>query len=687
MSGIAVGRRSSRTVGDGVLAVFDGLICVAMIGVFGVADTHPSRAAGGLTALAIDGEVRSIGMGGDEVGKSFVIFEADAASVTGEPGSEGSEREEARIVFDAPGVGGAAGNGYWTIHLAAPRGTVLSPGSYTGATWAPGRDGDEPGINISGNDEDCGFGATGDFTIHEISISDGVLHSLSASFRQTCEPSGPFPPRGDLFGEVRFHAFGGFRAAEARPWTLDFGQQATGTSAGTRDITVTSTGTQSIHLGAASVTGSGASSFTIESDACSGSTLDAGQRCVVRVSATPSRNEVLEAVLEMADDTHRGRRQVPMRVEGLGSVDATVIVSPSKFYPFPDGYLDRVEVTGKRKESASVDVVIRRASDPTMFVEASVPSGLGAYRVAWFGWFTEEGLLAPQGDYAVEVTLRDADGNRGVVERHVTLSHDWVSWEERTASLSGKRFSLWGRTKNAQVSLTESSYRDGVRLISNRGFATVVYALPVSPSHILGAMSFDVEGRSTNRHKALIAIWNPKLGGYLDLDHYDAATTIGPDYGWWSTSTRATGRARNGKAWAAVMVWKGLGGAGASTFDLRRVRLVYQVGRLQNEGDASVASARPTGSSRAMSRESVRDLAEGTLPDLRRASALQANEAPWPTPTPLAPEEPPGNGGPTTSQPPAADAPGVTTSPRPTVVPTPETTPSPSPEESLVPAN
>jgi hypothetical protein len=356
---------------------------------------------------------------------------------------------------------------------------------------------------------------------------------------------------------------------------------------------------------------------------------------------------------------------VPLKVKGTGDVDATASISPTTFYPVVDNYVDRLDIEGARGERTSVDVHIVSAGTEATVFEHSTPTDTGDYRVRWNG-MTSGGELAPPGLYDVSVTLSDTIGNTKVVEKRITLSHDYVTWKKKSVTAAGRNYSLVGRSKNAVISSGKSGYSGGVRLASNKGFAAVVYVFPVRNAKIYGTMRFEALGKSTNKHKALI-------------DNYDAAKVVGSRYKWWKTSTPGQVHVKNGKARATLMVWKGLGRKGGSTFDIRKVRLVYKVGKLHSVAGASVAGTSletelRTAARKAATGPSVADVAgDRSLPKVRLREdpgappAADPTEDPMPTSEPITREEP-------------TPAPSRDPEPEPTVEPSPVPSAGPTPE-------
>lgn len=321
-------------------------------------------------------------------------------------------------------------------------------------------------------------------------------------------------------------------------------------------------------------------------------------------------------------------------------VEATDLqAQPKVVYPHVDGYRDRLEVSGQLGEPATVDIEVHAL--PAGDVVGGAALGRlapGSYLWRWDGRGSDRAIL-PAGDYDVEQRIEDDIGNLKVVHRTITLSHDYVTWTQKRVTLDARRIASWGWSKNAFVSLAKSRYPRGVLLDSGRGSATVVYAFPVVEKPIYGQMRFTVYGRSANGHKAVVAVWNPALGGNKNLGHYDVAKPIGPRQKWWGVGFAGQGREVKGKVWAAVVVWKGLGGAGKSVFDVKSARLDYAIGQLHRVDAAAVASLPLEEASTTAVGRTVEALAAGTLPTLVPAPTVSPE--PEPTAEPSAePEQP-----------------------------------------------
>lgn len=587
---------------------FVAAIAIALVASSGVLGVWPgpsriARAGDGVTALAIDGWI------GEPVsqGRTFVLHGSDAVSVSATADPSGSH---VAIEFVPPPSGGPAGADPWTLDFFAPSGQALAVGDYFDAAKGP-PGGAGPGMFVAGNGVGISSGScdpyAASFRVHAVDLDGQAVRAFSASFWQRCAEN-----PGGMYGEVRFRATQGIKWVSTTPKSIDFGRLDTGIWSSMREITVVAEGTQPTTLGTAWLDDQDGGTFRIDVNTCDGATLAVGERCLIGVSARPYTNRVVAGGLQIGDETVRGARNVPFTAEGVGDVQGTARVEPHVIYPIVDAFGDTISITGTRDEPASVHVDLHDLTwtGGSIQRQLDLPTGLGAYEITWNGWWSDGGWMAQEGEVDVEVTLTDEAGNRRSFTERVTVSWDWVDWETRRLTKDPWKLSLWGWTRDARISLVRSSARSWVRLASNRGFAAVIYEFPVVPAEHYQQMRFEVLGRSIDRHKAVIATWNPALGGYRYLDNYDAARKIGPGQQWWRTETLAAGRVRKGRTYAAVQVWNGLGGPGRSTFEVGQVRLVYTYGTYHTTGFPS--SVDTTGEVQPSDRHARRSLASLT---------------------------------------------------------------------------
>jgi hypothetical protein len=485
--------------------------------------------------------------------------------------------------------------GRWEFNFAAPMGSDIATGSYTGAVSPRTRSGSQPGIDIG---ESYCMTPTGEFTIHELTWTDHDITTFAASFEQRC--AGAQEVWGPLTGEVRLNSTMGFKAATATPAAIDYGQSAVGSPAGTQTVTIEAAGTLPITLGTAEIAGADPGAFDITADGCSGSTLTVGSTCSVDVKATPNRNRVLNAKLRIPDGTARGKRVVTLTAEGVGELDAIAQISPATVYPHPDGYRDELIVSGVRTDSAALDVTVRAKDGGAVVHQGGLPAATGDFRWTWDGTVTG-GAMAPIGAYGVTAVLRSPIGVERTATADIDIKHDWMEWKKTTVTRTGAKYALFKRPPGSTVSRSRSRYASGVFLDSGSRFATVVYAFKVQKAKAYQWLSFEVQGRSRNRHKAILSMHNPKLGLPWNLKNYDRSRKVGPGFKWWKTRVEDEGRKFNGKFFGAVTVAKGLGRAGRANFDIKKARLVYRYGILHA----------PSGAARAARSGEVRPSANG----------------------------------------------------------------------------
>lgn len=194
-------------------------------------------------------------------------------------------------------------DGYtWSFDFAAPPGTLLRRGVWTGGTRAPFHGG--PGLDVSGEHRGCNR-LTGEFDVKEFALdSRGEISRLWALYEQHCETG-----LEAAFGEVKvgFPATGALTAAPSIVrWPATFpGGLAT-------VVPVTFTAGRSIRITSTSVVGAAKTSFAVDRDSCTGTTVKRGRNCQVVVRMSPVVAGTRTATLRLTDS--RGMRHaVPLQ--------------------------------------------------------------------------------------------------------------------------------------------------------------------------------------------------------------------------------------------------------------------------------------------------------------------------------------------------------------------------------------
>jgi hypothetical protein len=109
-------------------------------------------------------------------------------------------------------------------------------------------------------------------------------------------------------------------AVRISPPTLAFPGQAVGTKSPPQTVTLTSSGTAPVVIGAALIGGANAGDFAKVADRCSGTTLAPGMSCAVQVLFAPSVGGPRSAALEFADN-------VPPGVQGVTLVGNLAVLT------------------------------------------------------------------------------------------------------------------------------------------------------------------------------------------------------------------------------------------------------------------------------------------------------------------------------------------------------------------------
>ncbi|WP_046497195.1 hypothetical protein [Streptomyces odonnellii] len=147
----------------------------------------------GTEAYAAPVTLGSFGFSGDDGdwisgGQSYAYSTASQDSLNISANSDNS-----RVALSVDGANGD----WWYLDLAAPSGTPLAPGTYTGATRYPFNEPTEPGLSLSGNGRGCNT-LTGNFTISDVEFGpQGSVEKLDATFEQHCE-GGTTAARGEV---------------------------------------------------------------------------------------------------------------------------------------------------------------------------------------------------------------------------------------------------------------------------------------------------------------------------------------------------------------------------------------------------------------------------------------------------------------------------------------------------------
>jgi hypothetical protein len=282
-----------------VVASLMVMMAIAMSGLPGA--PSPVRAAGSITALAIDSEP------GDNVGQGQQLeYAPPTATFSVATFSSG---------WTFLQVLGAQGGDFWNLSFAAADSGTLTVGTYENAQRSA--DALHPGLDVGGQGRGCNT-ATGRFVISEIERDlNGNVTTLALAFEQHCE-GGPAA----LFGEVRYQASTGYELLSVAPTSVDLGSAGIGTATLAQTVHLTSIGTVGLAISGLSIDGTNAADFAIVSETCPDGVLAPAASCEVTVKATPTASGERTGRLVVDNDTFRGRRTVGLTATGITPVSA-----------------------------------------------------------------------------------------------------------------------------------------------------------------------------------------------------------------------------------------------------------------------------------------------------------------------------------------------------------------------------
>jgi hypothetical protein len=235
-------------------------------------------------------------------GNNSFTFDAPTAYLysAGNNGGEGISLSAEGNQGDGQHAGG--------VNIFAPVGTNLTTGTFQ---VTHGGAASQHTLGVSFDWSSCDY-ASGSVTINSLTRdTDGKLASLAASY------SVPDCGWGDLGyrGEIRWNSTVGFVETRQVPGQLSFDSVGMGHNTVPQSVTFTSTGSDPIKLGAATLKGQ-TDTFEVVNNGCLNATLAYGQTCSVSVLAHPQRQEQVTATLQVADNSSFGARTVQLAARG-----------------------------------------------------------------------------------------------------------------------------------------------------------------------------------------------------------------------------------------------------------------------------------------------------------------------------------------------------------------------------------
>src|SRR5262249_14403122 len=153
--------------------------------------------------------------------------------------------------------------------------TPLAPGTYENTRPLPAPSG-FPGLTVNSDLTTCDSTSNGRFLLDQIAFDGGgALVNFSARFEFHCDGGDPA-----VFGAVSYHGTSPVRTV-TNDSTVAFGNVFPGNTSAPQVFTLTNNGPATLTFGAASITGTDGSQFSITDDTCSGNTIAVSASCSV----------------------------------------------------------------------------------------------------------------------------------------------------------------------------------------------------------------------------------------------------------------------------------------------------------------------------------------------------------------------------------------------------------------------
>ncbi len=222
-------------------------------------------------------------------------------------------------------------------------GTVTSGGGPTGFSPASLAFGNQA-VGSASSAQSATLTNTGTATLHITSVS--ITGTNAADFAKTadtctgaavavnatCSVSATFSPSAtgsrtaaftftdDAVNSPQSLTLSGTGVASAigfNPTSLTFASQGVGTTSAAKTVTVTNTGTGSLHITTVTLTGTNAGDFAISANTCNGATVAVNATCSVSVTFTPGATGSRTAALSFADDAPASPQTVALTGSGV----------------------------------------------------------------------------------------------------------------------------------------------------------------------------------------------------------------------------------------------------------------------------------------------------------------------------------------------------------------------------------
>jgi YVTN family beta-propeller protein len=210
--------------------------------------------------------------------------------------------------------------------------------------------------------------------------------------------------------------------ATPSPTSLDFGTQVISQLYLSKPVTLTNTGDAPLQVSGVSINATGARSFVVDDDHCSGQTLAPGADCIVEVLFLPTSTGAKTASLDFEDDAPGSPQSVALA--GIGE-SPVIAIAPARI-EFPE------QTVGT--ESAPRAVTVTNGGAVPLQVEGVEVTGQGAGAFAVVG---DDCTAAPvEPGHSCQVDVRFKPGSMGAASALLRIEDD-APGSPHAAAMSG----------------------------------------------------------------------------------------------------------------------------------------------------------------------------------------------------------------------------------------------------------
>jgi|HubBroStandDraft_6_1064221.scaffolds.fasta_scaffold33992_3 hypothetical protein len=124
-----------------------------------------------------------------------------------------------------------------------------------------------------------------------------------------------------VVGDKKNESSTGAADASVSPGSLDFGDQAVGSSSRAQRITLTNTGSDKLYVNSANLGGDDWQQFRVALDSCTGSTILPQKSCVIDIVFAPGKKGGQKTVLTLIDNAPDTPQKVDVTGNGINSAD------------------------------------------------------------------------------------------------------------------------------------------------------------------------------------------------------------------------------------------------------------------------------------------------------------------------------------------------------------------------------